>query len=168
MNAIVFYRSQSAGEALLEYNLYDNKFAPGNLVVRKVLMAMLASVRERLDRLEVEYNDNMLVEKVGGRAADLLRFLGATKETLRENKQGGVTVSRTFEAELTPERLDYFSAISDVSMLPHYRLKEGQTDRVVFYFNQYLLLRLPLQEERRFYDNLDELRVPHKTVSVGP
>jgi len=167
MNAIVLYRQTIGEEASYEYNFYDNKFAPSNLVVRKVLMAMLSAARGRLTHLQVEYNDLMLAEKLGRRAGELLRFLGASKENLQEQRSGEVVVSRTFRAELTPERYDYFYHLKDVSELSHYRLLEGETDRVVFYFNQYLLVQLPVAEEERFLEALTELQVPYRMVKLS-
>jgi hypothetical protein len=166
MQKIVFYRQEKGREALLEYNFYDHQFAPSNLVVRKILMAMLASVKDQLTTLEVEYNDEMIADKLGKRAAELLRFLGATRETLRENKSGEVVVSRTFRASLTAERYEYFYHLQDVSELSHYRLLAGDQERIVFYFNRYLTLRVPFEDEERFYAELTKLHVPHQVVAV--
>ncbi|NGQ97277.1 hypothetical protein G3578_19240 [Brevibacillus sp. SYP-B805] len=168
MQRIVFYRHEKDGEAFYEYNFYDHQFAPTNLVVRKILMAMLESVREQLTHLEVEYNDKMLADKLGKRAGELLRFLGAARENLQENRSGDVVVSRQFRAELTPERYDYFYQMKDVSELSHYRLLAGERERIVFYFNRYLLLQLPIGDEERFYAALTERQVPYKIEAVSP
>ncbi|MFY0544620.1 hypothetical protein [Brevibacillus sp. H7] len=167
MNAIVLYTRESDKEVAFEYNFFDNQFAPGNLVVRKVLMSMLNSVRQRLTHLEVEYNDSMLADKLGAkRAGELLRFLGATRENRRDNRSGEIVVSRTFRAELTSERFEYFYNLLDVSELSHYRLLEGERDRIVFYFTQYLLLRCPSEESALFLKQLDDMQVPYKLVSI--
>jgi hypothetical protein len=166
MNAIVFYTHAGAGEIIYEYNFYDNKFAPSNLVVRKIFMAMLNATKHRLTHLEVEYNDNMLADKLGKRAAELLRFLGANRDNVRENKSGEAVVSRIFRAELTEERFDYFYHLTDLSLLSHYKLLEQEQERIVFYFNQYLTLTIPTQEEQLFLDQLKELQVPNKRVAI--
>jgi len=166
MQSITLYRHVDAGDAVLEYNFYDHQFAPTNLVVRKVLMAMLSSVKERLTHLEVEYNDRMLAEKFGKRASELLRFLGASKENVRENRSGEEVISRTFRAELTAERYEYFYLLKDVSELSHYRLQDQSQDRIVFYFNRYLLIRIPLAEEEQLYQQLKELQVPTQVKDI--
>jgi hypothetical protein len=166
MNAIVFYTHDAEDEIIYEYNFYDNKFAPGNLVVRKIFMAMLNASRHLLTHLEVEYNDAMLVEKMGKRAAELLRFLGANKENVRENKSGEVVVSRVFRAELTEERFAYFYHLTDLSQLAHYRLLQGDNERIVFYFNQYLKLCIPKAEEHLFLAQLKELQVPYRRMAI--
>lgn len=164
MQGIVFSRRESQGNALLEYSFYDNKFASGNLVVRKVFMAMLASVRERLTHLEVEYNDRMLAETLGKRAGEFLRMLGAAKENLKDNLQGITVVSRRFRSELNEERYDFFYYIDDLARLPHYSLMEQEQARVVFYFSQYLLLQIPLEDEKQFYEQLKAAQIPYKVV----
>ncbi len=167
MNAIVLYTRPLGNETSFEYNFYDNQFAPSNLVVRKVFMAMLASVRNRLTHLEVEYNDSMLAEKMGAkRAGETLRFLGATKENRRDNRSGDIVVSRSFRAELTPERFEYFATMLDVSELSHYRLLEGEQERIVFFFTQYLLLRCPQEEADHFLKRLDDVQLPYRLVSI--
>jgi hypothetical protein len=168
MQQILFYRHEKDGEAVLEYNFYDHQFAPTNLVVRKILMAMLESVKEQLTHLDVEYNDKMLADKLGKRAGELLRFLGAARDNLTENRSGDVVVSRRFRAELTPERYEYFYQMKDVSELSHYRLLAGERERIVFYFNRYLLLQIPIAEEERFYAGLTERQVPYKVMAVIP
>ncbi|MGD8192270.1 hypothetical protein ACQCN2_20055 [Brevibacillus ginsengisoli] len=164
MQGIVFSRRESEGNALLEYSFYDNKFASGNLVVRKVFMAMLSSVRERLTHLEVEYNDRMLAETLGKRAGEFLRLLGVTKENLRDNIQGSTVVSRTFRSEMNEERYNFFYYVDDLARLPHYSLMEEEQARVVFYFSQYLLLRIPLEEEEHFYQQLTDAQVPYEVI----
>ncbi|QOS99123.1 hypothetical protein JNUCC42_22530 [Brevibacterium sp. JNUCC-42] len=166
MNAIKFYRHKTATDAVLEYNFYDHKFAPTNLVVRKVLMAMLNSVQTRLTDLEVEYNDNMLVEKVGGHAAKILKLLGATAANVQDNHRGETVVSRTFTAKMTPERFQYFYEVKDVGELPRFTLKEQEADRIISYFNQYLLLVIPLEEEKQFFEQLQEMYVPYHVQAV--
>ena len=150
----------------MEYNFYDNQFAPSNLVVLKIFRAMLESVKERLSRLELEYNDRMIADKLGKRAGEVLRLLGAASDNLKENKQGDVLVSRTFEADLTEERYRFFLELLDLSDFIHYRLKEGEKDRIVYYFSQYLMLRLPIAEERLFYEKLAEVHVPYKLIPL--
>jgi hypothetical protein len=167
VHAITLYRHESAGEAVLEYNFYDHQFAPTNLVVRKVLMAMLAAVKARLTHLEVEYNDQMLADKFGKRASELLRLLGATRENVRENRSGEQVISRTFRAELTAERYDYFYQLKDVAELSHYRLLEDSRERIVFYFNRYLAIRLPLAEEQQLYQQLATQQVPYQIKDIG-
>ncbi|WP_232699840.1 hypothetical protein [Brevibacillus daliensis] len=166
MNAIRFYRHESNGQVELEYNFYDHKFAPTNLVVQKILMAMLQATEPLLTKLEVEYNDNMLAEKLGGRAATILQKLGATTSTVKENLANGVVISRVFEAELTPDRYAYFYNLKDVSELQRFVLKDEEVERVTSFFNQYLLLRIPHEYEQRFYDNLNQLHVPYSVVEV--
>lgn len=166
MNAIVFYTHESEGDIVFEYNFYDNTFAPSNLVVRKVFMAMLASIHFRLTHLEVEYNDSMIADKLGKRAGEILRLLGATSDNLKEEKSGDVVVSRMFRAELTPERYGYFYHLLDISELPHYKLLENEKERIVFYFNQYVKLSLPSGEETLFYAKLREFQVPYKLVAI--
>ncbi|MGG3874434.1 hypothetical protein [Brevibacillus laterosporus] len=166
MNAIKFYRHETATDAVLEYNFYDHKFAPTNLVVRKVLMAMLHSVQNRLTDLEVEYNDNMLVEKVGGNAARILTLLGASTENVQNNYRGETVVSRTFTAKMTPERFQYFYELKDVGELSRFALKEQELDRIVSYFNQYLLVVIPLEEEKQFFELLGAMHVPYQIQAV--
>lgn len=166
MHSITLYRHEADGQAILEYNFYDHQFAPTNLVVRKVLMAMLASVKERLTHLEVEYNDRMLADKFGKRASELLQFLGASKDNMRENRSGNDVISRTFRAEITGERYEYFYHLQDVSELSHYRLLEQSQDRVVFYFNRYLMIRIPLAEEDSLYQQLSHLQVPVQVKQI--
>jgi hypothetical protein len=168
VNAIVLYTRQWENHTSFEFNFFDNQFAPGNLVVRKVLMAMLESVKQRLTHLEVEYNDSMLADKLGARrAGELLRLLGASRENTRENRNGDIVVSRTFRAELTPERYAYFRNLLDVSELSHYRLLEGEEERVVFYFTQYLVLYCPKEEAAGFLKQLDNMQLPYKLVSIA-
>ncbi|WP_139491347.1 hypothetical protein [Brevibacillus dissolubilis] len=166
MNAVQLYRHLVGSDVVLEFNFYDNKFDPSNLVSRKVLTAMLESVHTSMTHLEVEYNDLMLIDKLGGKAADTLRFLGAAKDNMRENKSGDTVVSRTFRAELTGERLSFFYELNDISLLTHYRLMEGETDRVVYYFGQYLMLRVPAEGEETFYDRLKAASVPYKVKEI--
>ncbi|UFJ41575.1 hypothetical protein LOK74_03315 [Brevibacillus humidisoli] len=168
MNAIRFYRHQRGDEVVLEYNFYDHQFAPTNLVVRKLFMAMLDAARNRLTNLEIEYNDHMLAEKLGRRAVEVLQLLGASRETMRENKsEDGVTYSRTFTAALTEERFQYFYQLQDIAQFPCYRLLEGGRQRVVFYFNQYLSLHLPEKELPQFFQRLQEVQVPFQIIAVG-
>lgn len=169
MNAIILY-TRALGEATsFEFNFYDNQFATENLAVRKVLMSMLESVRERLTHVTVEYNDGMLAEKIGARrAGELLRFLGASKENSQENRSQGIVVSRTFQSSLTEERYAYFYNLPDVAQLSHYRLQEGEEDRIVFYFTRYLQLIAPDQEAAdRFLGKLEELSLPYKLVPIA-
>lgn len=168
MNAIIFYTHQAGDEVVLEYNFYDNTFAPSNLVVRKILISMLEGMKNSLTHLEVEYNDGMIADKLGGkRAVELLRFLGATKENVSETKSGNVIVSRTFRTELTPERFDYFTHMLDVSELSHYRLLAGDRERIIFYFNQYLSLRCEQEEAERFFQQLRSFQIPFKLVPIS-
>lgn len=162
MKAIVFYRHQQTDHALVEYNFYDNQFAPSNLVVRKVWMAMLEAVQPALTDLELEYNDHLLLDKWKGRAGEVLRLLGATNETIREHRSGEVVVSRSFRAELTEERYQFFYELKDLSLFPHYRLLAGDSERIVSYFNQYVSVRLYGDEEERFTQILERLHVPYK------
>ncbi|WP_019122026.1 hypothetical protein [Brevibacillus massiliensis] len=166
MNGILFYRWEQDGDARLEYDFYENQFAPTNLVVHKVFRAMLDSVRRRLDRLEVEYNDSLLAEKLGRRAGEVLRFLGASRDNLVDHRSGDVVVSRSFHAELTEERFQYFYKLLDVAQFPRFRLSEGERERILFHFGQYLLLRIPLAEERQFYDQLESWQVPYKIRNI--
>lgn len=166
INAIKLYRHESDGEAVLEYNFYDNQFAPSNLVVRKIFLAMLESTHARLNRLELEYNDLMIAEKLGRKAAEVLRFLGASSDNMNENRSGDILVSRTFEADLSEERSRFFYELVDLSDFMHYRLKEGKRDRIVFYFSQYLMVQLPFSEEQRFYDQLQNMQVPFQVVPL--
>lgn len=162
MNAILFYRHPQSDHALVEYNFYDNGFAPSNLVVRKVLMAMLAVLKEKLTQLEVEYNDHQLLDKWSGRAGAVLKLLGAKSANLQEVKSGDVVVSRSFRAELTPERFQFFYELKDLSLLSHYRLLAGEKEQIVYYFNQYLSIRLSPEAEKRFWHTLLELHVPYR------
>jgi len=167
MNAIVLYSRERETVTSFEFNFFDNQFAPENLAVRKVLFAMLESVKPRLTHLEVEYNDSMLADKLGAkRARELLRFLGATRENTRVNRSGEITVSRTFRAELSPERYDYFRNLLDVSELSHYRLLEGEEERVVFYFTQYLALYCPREAADQFMKQLESMQLPYKLVAI--
>ncbi|MED1795972.1 hypothetical protein P4V54_25235 [Brevibacillus nitrificans] len=169
MNGVTFYTKRINQATSFEFNVFDNQFATENLAVRKVLMSMLESVAQRLSDLEVEYNDSMLAEKVGGRrAGELLRLLGATKENTRENLSNGVVVSRTFRAPLTEERYDYFYNQRDIATLAHYRLQEGQEDRIVFYFTRYLQLIAPDQEAYdKFLAKLESFSLPYKLVPIA-
>jgi hypothetical protein len=167
VNAVTFYTRRQGEETSFEYNFYDNGFSPSNLAVRKVLMAMLESVRPRLTHLEVEYNDGMLADKLGARrAGELLRFLGASKANMRETYSGDVVVSRVFRAPLTPERYDYFHTLPDVSQLSHYRLQEQEKDRIVFYFTRYLQLIAPQREAERFAARLEAYGLPYRWVPI--
>ncbi|MBO8163741.1 MAG: hypothetical protein H0Z34_08530 [Brevibacillus sp.] len=168
MNAIRFYRQEHDGETVLSYDFYEHNFAPTNLVVRKLWMAMLDSSRHRLTHLRIEYNDHMLAEKLGRRAAEVLRLLGASRETIRENKNDeGITYSRTFTAPLSDERFQYLYYLQDISQFPHYCLMEEQQERVVFYFQQYLSLRLPAAEQRRFFGRMEAFQIPYQVVEGG-
>ncbi len=161
MNAVLFYRHIQGQHVILEYNFYDNKFAPSNLVVRKILMAMLDTFGERLNKLEVEYNDAMLIEKLGRKAGETLRILGATKVNTKENRSGDIVVSRSFTAPLTDERYAFFYQLLDLSSLPHYRLYQGEQVRIVFYFNQYLAIYLLPEEEELFFAKCQERSLPY-------
>ncbi len=168
MNAITLYTRRLGQATSFEFNVFDNQFATENLAVRKVLMAMLESVHELLNELEIEYNDSMLAEKVGAkRAGELLRFLGATKDNSRETLTNGVVVSRTFRAPLTEERYEYFYHLKDIATLAHYRLKEGDEDRIVFYFTRYLQLIAPDDRSLdRFLAGLDAFSLPYRLVPI--
>ncbi|MGG1530728.1 hypothetical protein [Brevibacillus agri] len=169
MNAIVLYTKRPGQATSYEFNVFDNQFATENLAVRKVLMSMLESVRERLTDVEVEYNDSMLAEKLGARrAAETLRFLGATKDNSKENRSNGIVVSRSFQAPLTPERYAFFYGLTDIATLSHYRLKEGSEDRIVFYFTRYLQLIAPDESaSQAFLQKLDEFSLPYRLVSIN-
>lgn len=169
MNAIILYTRSQGETTSFEFNVFDNQFATENLAVRKVLMAMLEAVQSHLTDMEVEYNDSMLVEKIGAkRAGELLRFLGATKEGMRDNLSNDVVVSRTFMAPLTQERYNYFYNLTDIAQLSHYRLKEGETDRIVFYFTRYLQLIAPNEASRQaFLDKLEAFSLPYKLVPIA-
>lgn len=168
MNAITFYTRRLEQATSFEFNVFDNQFATENLAVRKVLMAMLESVQDRLSDVEIEYNDSMLAEKIGAkRAGELLRFLGANKDNSRETMSNGVVVSRTFRAPLTEERYEYFYNLKDIATLAHYRLKEGEEDRIVFYFTRYLQLIAPDdQAHDTFFARLDSFSLPYKLVPI--
>lgn len=168
MNAIILYTRQQGDATSFEFNVFDNQFATENLAVRKVLMAMLQSVRHTLTELVIEYNDSMLVEKIGARrAGELLRFLGATKENSQENRSNDVVVSRSFRAKLTDERYDYFYNLTDIAELSHYRLKAGDEDRIVFYFTRYLQLIAPDQKSHdAFLNGLQSFSLPYKLVPI--
>lgn len=167
MQAITLYVKQQGEQTSYEYNIYDNKFSPSNLAVRKVLMAMLESVRQRLTHLEIEYNDQMLADNWGAkRSAEWLVFLGATGDSIRENRSGDVIVSRQFRAPMTAERYDFFYTLTDISTFPHYRLQENETDRIVFYFSRYLQLIAPQEEAEAFLAKLEELHLPYKLVRL--
>ena len=168
MNAILLYTREWNGNVSFEFNLYDNQFATENLAVRKVLMAMMDSVRDRLDRLMIEYNDGMLAEKMGAKkAGELLRFLGAAKDNLREHKENGVVITRSFETELTGEKYDFFYNLADVARIPHYRMKERDEDRVVFYYSRYLQLIAPAPAADKFLGKLSDFSLPYRLVPIG-
>lgn len=169
MQAVLLYTRRLGEATSFEFNVFDNQFATENLAVRKVLMSMLDSVRARLTHIEVEYNDGMLAEKMGAkRAGELLRFLGATKENSRETYSNEIVVSRIFQAELTKERYDYFYSVPDIAQLSHYRLKEGEEDRIVFYFSRYLQLIAPDQQAAdAFLARLDAFSLPYKLVPIA-
>ncbi|MGO0062277.1 hypothetical protein ACTID9_20035 [Brevibacillus fluminis] len=163
MIGILFYRTlHDDGHVTLQYNFYDNGFAPSNLVVRKVLMAMLSVCEQELTQFEVEYNDRQLLDKWGGRAGEVLKRLGATPESLREEKSGDIVVSRSFRAQLTAERFQFFHELKDVSLLPHYRFYAGEAERIVYYFNQFLSIRLPAAKEESFWQMLQDMHVPFR------
>ncbi|MGC5327581.1 hypothetical protein [Brevibacillus sp. SYSU BS000544] len=164
MQGIVLQRKEHAGEAIITYSFYDNKFASGNLVVRKLYMAMLTSVEQRLSHIEVEYNDLMVAETLGKRAAEVLQRLGATKDNLRENRSGDTIVSRIFRSELTEDRYSYLYYFDDLARLAHYSFLEEDVTRVHFYFSQYLELQIPLAEEENFYQELTNAQVPYKLI----
>jgi len=168
MQAVLLYRKQVGEATSFEFNVFDNQFATENLAVRKVLMSMLEAVRPRLTELEVEYNDSMLIEKLGvRRAGELLRFLGSTKENTHEEKSQGIVVSRSFRSPITEERYQYFYEMKDIAELPHYRLQEGQEDRIVFYFSRYLQLIAPDQEAASaFISGLEAFTLPYKLVDL--
>jgi hypothetical protein len=166
MNAIRLYRRQAGADVVLSYDFHEHQFAPSNLVVRKLFMAMLDAARPRLTHLQVEYNDHMLAEKLGRRAADVLKQLGASRETIRENKnEAGITYSRTFTAELTEERFRYFYHLKDIAPFSRYALLEGERQRVLFYFSQYLALFLPEAELVLFEQRLQQAQIPYKMVA---
>ncbi|GAA4717342.1 hypothetical protein [Brevibacillus fulvus] len=167
MNAITFYTHQEAEQRVFEYNIYDHNFAPSNLVVRKIFIAMLNTVKKQLTHLEVEYNDKMIADQLGKRAAEILRLLGATSDNLREQRSGEIVVSRTFQSELTPERFDYFYRLVDLAELPHYRLLAGEQERIEYYFHQYLKLTIPADDEPTFFEQLDEQQVPYQLRPIG-
>lgn len=162
MIGILFYRKLQDDHVTLQYNFYDNGFAPSNLVVRKVLMAMLSVCKEELTQLTVEYNDRQLLDKWSTRAGSVLTLLGATPGNLREEKSGEVVVSRSFHADMTPERYQFFYELKDVSLLPHYRFFAEEEERIVYYFNQYLSICLPQGEEDAFWQTLREMHVPYR------
>lgn len=166
MQGIVLSRNENAGEAVITYSFYDNKFASGNLVVRKLYMAMLSSVQTRLSHVEIEYNDLMVADTLGNRAGEVLRRLGASKDNLRENRSGDTIVSRTFRSELTEDRYNYLFYFDDLARLAHYSFLEGDVVRVHFYFSQFLQLQIPLEEESRFYQELTKAQVPYKLVQA--
>ncbi|GED69035.1 hypothetical protein BRE01_27370 [Brevibacillus reuszeri] len=168
MNAITLYTRKQGEATSFEFNVFDNQFATENLAVRKVLMAMLESVRHTLTVLEIEYNDSMLVEKVGAKkAGELLRFLGATKENSQEHRSNDIVVSRSFRTALTDERYDYFYNLTDIAQLSHYRLKAGDEDRIVFYFTRYLQLIAPDQQSHdTFLNKLESFSLPYKLVPI--
>lgn len=167
MHAIRVYRQQVEGEVVFSYNFYEHPFAPANLVVRKLFAAMLDVARPRLTHLRIEYNDLLLAEKLGRRAGEVLRQLGASRETIRENRnEKGITYSRTFTAELTEERWRYFYQLKDLAQFPSYALLEGERPRVWFYFNQYLALSLPEPEHCLFADRLQQAQLPYTIVAV--
>ncbi|KZE52457.1 MULTISPECIES: hypothetical protein [Brevibacillus] len=169
MNAIILYTKRQGQATSYEFNVFDNQFATENLAVRKVLMSMLESVRDRLTDLEVEYNDSMLAEKLGAkRAGETLRFLGATRENSKEHLSNGIVVSRSFQAPMTPERYAYFYELTDIAQLSHYRLKEGDEDRIVFYFTRYLQLIAPDEQASQiFLQKLAEFSLPYKLVPIS-
>ena len=169
MNAVLLYTRQWNEDVSFEFNLYDNNFATENLAVRKVLMAMMESVQDRLDKLMIEYNDGMLVEKMGARrAGELLRSLGIAKDNIREHRENGVVIARSFETDLTEEKYAYFYNMVDVAQLPHYRMKEGDTDRVVFYYSRYLQLIAPAPSAvDKFLGKLSDFSLPYKLVPIG-
>jgi hypothetical protein len=168
VNAIILYTRRIGEATSFEFNVFDNQFATENLAVRKVLMSMLEAVRPHLTDLEVEYNDSMLIEKFGARrAGDVLRLLGSTKENSTEKRSNDVVVSRTFRSEMTEEKYQYFYQMKDIAQLPHYRLKEGDEDRIVFYFTRYLQLIAPDQQAvDAFLNRLTSFSLPYKLVPL--
>lgn len=168
MNAILLYTRQTEEATSFEFNMFDNQFATENLAVRKVLMSMMDSVRDRLNRLMVEYNDGMLAEKMGARrAGELLRSLGVTKQITREHLENGIVISRSFETEMSEEKYAYFYNLTDVAQLPHYRMKEGDADRVVFYYSRYLQLIAPDQlAVDTFLGRLSDFSLPYKLIPI--
>lgn len=166
MQSIVLYHHTRQGEETFEYNFYDHKFAPTNLVVRKILMAMMDSVRQRLTHLEVEYNDKMLADKLGKKAVETLTLLGADSTNLIEHKSNGIVYSRSFTAQMTAERFQYFYLLQDVGTFFRFRLLEEEQERVVFHFNQYLLLQIPTADTEGFYQQLRSRSVPYKVQAI--
>ncbi|WP_421617643.1 hypothetical protein ACAF76_005555 [Brevibacillus sp. TJ4] len=168
MNAVLLYTRQIDEATSFEFNVFDNQFATENLAVRKVLMSMMEAVHERLDRLLVEYNDSMLAEKLGARrAAEILRSLGGTQENMRENQENGIVISRFFETEFTEEKYAFFYNMTDIAQLPHYRMKEGEADRVVFYYSRYLQLIAPDEKSaEKFLARLSDFSLPYKLVPI--
>ncbi|MFD2370884.1 hypothetical protein ACFSO0_13195 [Brevibacillus sp. GCM10020057] len=168
MNAITLYTKRIGQATSFEFNLFDNQFATENLAVRKVFMAMLESVRQCLSDVEIEYNDSMMADKIGvRRAGELLRFLGATRENTRDNVSNGAVFSRTFRASLTKERYDYFYNLKDIATLAHYRLQEGEADRIVFYFTRYLQLIAPdSSASDKFLERLESFSLPYRLVPI--
>lgn len=169
MNAVIFYTRRIADATSFEFNVFDNQFATENLAVRKVLMAMLEAVQPYLTDLEIEYNDSMLVEKLGvRRAGELLRLLGGTKENTREHRSNDVVVSRSFHSSMSEEKYAYFYHMKDIAELPHYRLKEADEDRIVFYFTRYLQLIAPNQQAAEvFLNKLTAYSLPYKLVALA-
>lgn len=168
MNAVILYTRRIEEATSFEFNVFDNQFATENLAVRKVMMAMLESVHPYLTQLEIEYNDSMLVEKLGARrAGEVLRLLGSTKENSREHRSNDIVVSRSFHSEMSEEKYQYFYHMKDIAELPHYRLKEGNEDRIVFYFTRYLQLIAPDQQAAAtFLNKLSSFSLPYKLVAI--
>jgi hypothetical protein len=168
MNAVLLYTRQIEKATSFEFNVFDNQFATENLAVRKVLMSMMESVRDRLDRLMIEYNDSMLVDKWGARrAGEILRQLGGTKENTIEHAENGIVISRSFETAFTEEKYAFFYNMTDVAQLPHYRMKEGEADRVVFYYSRYLQLIAPDEQSvAKFLGKLSDFSLPYKLVPI--
>jgi hypothetical protein len=168
VNAVILYTRRIGEATSFEFNVFDNQFATENLAVRKVLMSMLEAVRSHLTDLEVEYNDSMLIEKLGARrAGEVLRMLGSTKENTTEQRTNDIVVSRSFRSEWTEQKYQYFYHMKDIAELPHYRLKEGGEDRIVFYFTRYLQLIAPDQQAAdAFLSKLTEFSLPYKLVPL--
>lgn len=101
------------------------------------------------------------------RAAKELRLLGASREKLRDNKQGGVVVSRIFTSELNEERLNYFYRLVFLDRFLMLRFLEGDELLLSCSSGKILSLRAPENAVEQVLHQLKQDRIPYTIEDEG-
>lgn len=154
-------------QALSEYiyRFDDHTLSPANQVLTRLFRQMILAVEEELTALEAEYIDHQMVQLVGlKRAQEILSLLGATKDTIKENRKGDVVLSRSFRSQLSPSALHYFKRIQDLEELSAYRLYANDTLKVEVYFGKEMKAQFTPEEEAKFLKLIKEERIPIKVL----